>query len=476
MKELKKLISQGESETLEFKKSVADWKTIVRTVAAFSNSRGGKIIIGVSDSGKLSGVKSGRNTVENLTNQILQNTDPKAHPRISAEKISGKNIIVIAVKESSDHLVLAFGRPFKRVGKSTVKMSRDEYENLILEKHKDKLRFGKQICKGAFIKDIDKEKLIWFVREAKKQRGLNISEDALPIDVLMQLKLVQDGKLVNAALLLFGRKPKFIQSEVKCIRFDGNKPVKPYIDFQTIVGNVFDLVDKTESFILSNIKKAIWLVPGQIQREEKHEYPLSAIREAIVNAIVHRDYLSASKVQIRIFNDYIEVWNPGKLPEGWTIEKLKQKHESIPMNPFLFKHFFWVKYVENVGGGTLDMINECKNWGIPEPEFEDTGTAIVVTFRKSIFTPEILLEIGLNERQIKAADFIKQHGKITTKDYCDFLKVARDTANKDLKGLLGKNIIKKKGVGPQTHYISSGVSIGQYRTVSDSKTTGENCD
>ena len=126
--------------------------------------------------------------------------------------------------------------------------------------------------------------------------------------------------------------------------------------------------------------------------------------------------------------------------------------------------------------GTNRIIEECPRHGLPEPEFEDTGTAIVVTFRKSIFTPEILLELGLNERQIKAADFIKRHGKITTKDYCDFLKVARDTANKDLKGLLGKNIIKKKGVGPQTHYISSGVSIGQYRTVSDSKTTGENCD
>jgi len=119
MKELQKLISRGESEKLEFKKSAADMKAIIRTVAAFSNSSGGKIIIGVSDSGKLSGVKIGRDTVENLTNQILQNTDPKVHPRISVEKISGKNVIVIGVRESPDHLTLAFGRPFKRVGKST---------------------------------------------------------------------------------------------------------------------------------------------------------------------------------------------------------------------------------------------------------------------------------------------------------------------------------------------------------------------
>ena len=471
MMDFKKLISQGESEVLEFKKSTGEWKEIIETISAFANTMGGKIIVGVSRAGKLAGIEVGKGTIEHLTNRISQGTDPKVHPGITTEKIGGKSIIIIKVRESSDHLVLAFGRPFKRTGKSTVRMSKNEYERMILEKYKDKLQFDNQTCKGASVRDIDKKKLMWFVGEAKKQRGLNISEDALPKDVLMQLKLMREGALINAALLLFGKEPKFIQSEVKCIRFDGNKPVKPYIDFQTIEGNIFDLVDKTESFIFRNIKKAIWLVPGQIQREEKYEYPPGAIREAIVNAIVHRDYLSASKVQVRIFNDYIEIWNPGKLPNGWTIEKLKQKHESIPPNPFLFKQLFWVKYVEDVGGGTLDMINECKNWGIPQPEFEDTGTAIVVTFRKSIFTSEILRELGLNERQIKAIGFVKQHSKITTKDYCDFLKVARDTANKDLKGLLRKNIIQKRGLGPQTHYTLSDIPIGQYRTVSDSKTT-----
>ncbi|MFH1338488.1 MAG: RNA-binding domain-containing protein [Candidatus Omnitrophota bacterium] len=469
--DLKALISKGESETSEFKTSTGEYKEIIETISAFSNTKGGKIVIGVSKSGKLLGVEVGKDSIERLANQIFQNTDPKVHPRISTEKIKGKSIIIIEVRESSDHLVLAFGRPFKRVGKSTVRMSKDEYERLILEKHKERLYFDSQICKEATLKDIDEEKVRWFLKEAKRQRGLKISEDALLNDVLMRLKLLQDGKLTNAALLLFGKESKFIQSEVKCIRFDGNKPVKPYIDFQTMEGNIFDLVDKTEDFVLRNIKKAIWLIPGQIQREEKHEYPPSAIREAVVNAIVHRDYSSPSKVQIRIFDDYIEIWNPGRLPDGWTVEKLKRKHESIPKNPLLFKQFFWVKYVEDVGGGTLDMINECKNWGIPEPEFEDTATSIVVTFRKSILTPEILTKLGLNERQTGAIGLIKQYGKITTKNYCNLLKIARDTANRDLKGLLGKGIIKKRGSGPQTHYILSNISIGQYRTVSDSKMT-----
>ncbi len=465
---LLKLIGTTESLSTEWKSSLSLINEVIETISAFANTEGGKIIIGVSKSGKLPGVEIGKDTIERMVNKISQNTDPKIHPRITTEEINSKSLIVIKVKESSDHLVLAFGRPYKRVGKSTVRMSKDEYERIILEKHKEELQFDKQICKEASLKDIDKEKVKWFISEAKKQRGLKISDDGLLDDILMYLKLLQKGKLTNAAVLLFGREPKFIQSEVKCIRFDGNKPVKPYIDFQTIGSNIFDLVDKTEDFVLRNIRKSIWLVPGQIQREEKHEYPLSAIREAIVNAIVHRDYSSPSKVQVRIFNDYIEVWNPGKLPEGWTIEKLKQKHESIPKNPLLFKQFFWIRYVEDVGGGTLDMINECKSWGIPEPKFEDTGTSIVVTFSKSIFTHEILTKFGLNERQIKAIDVINQHGKITTKDYCNLLKVTRDTANRDLNGLLKKGIIKRRGSGPQIHYTLSDISIGQYRIVSDS--------
>ena len=153
--DLKKLISKAESEIIEFKKSTGEWKEIIETISAFSNTEGGKIVIGVSKSGKLFGVDIGKDTIEHLTNQISQNTDPKVHPRITLEKIKGRTIIIIEVKESSDHLVLAFGRPFKRVGKSTIRMSKDEYEKLILEKHKDKLRLDNQICKEASLKDID---------------------------------------------------------------------------------------------------------------------------------------------------------------------------------------------------------------------------------------------------------------------------------------------------------------------------------
>ncbi|MFO8108950.1 MAG: ATP-binding protein [Thermoplasmata archaeon] len=111
---------------------------------------------------------------------------------------------------------------------------------------------------------------------------------------------------------------------------------------------------------MRNIRKAAWIEPGKIERQEKWEYPLDAVREAITNAVVHRDYQSTSNVQIRIFDDRIEVWNPGTLPEGWTVDTLKEEHESKPFNPLLARMFFLIKYIEKWGRGTID-IAEKKN-------------------------------------------------------------------------------------------------------------------
>jgi len=231
--DLKKIISQGESETVEFKKSISEGKEIIKTISAFANTKGGRIFVGTSNSGKVLGVEIGKDTIERLTNQITQNTDPKVHPHIIIEKINDKQVIIVKVKESSDHLVLAFGRPYKRVGKSTLLMSKDEYERIILEKHKDKLYFDSQICKEATLADIDKEKIKWFLKSAKAERNLNIDYSTSSIEVLKRLNLLIDNKPTNAAILMFGKNPQrfFIQSEIRCARFKGIKAVKPSTPF-----------------------------------------------------------------------------------------------------------------------------------------------------------------------------------------------------------------------------------------------------
>jgi len=213
------------------------------------------------------------------------------------------------------------------------------------------------------------------------------------------------------------------------------------------------------------MKKEAWLEPGEVERKEKWEYPPDAIREAIVNAIFHRDYETTSNVQIRMFDDRIEIWNPGKLLGELTPESLKGKHESIPRNPLIAKMLFLIKEIEQWGTGTNEMVEMCVEHGLPEPEFQETNASFIVTIRKQIITEEMMDDLGLNERQKAVVEYLKDKEKITTKEYCEMFDVVKSTANRDLNDLLEKNLIKRKGKGPETHYKKTTVRCRRRRVV-----------
>jgi len=176
---------------------------------------------------------------------------------VSAFSNANGGLILVGVSDSGNAIGIDIGR--------------NTLEELAKESGA-KVYWDELVCEDAKVEDIDEEKVKWFLKEARKQRGLNLSDDAPIEEVLMKLKLLRNGKLTNAALLLFSEEQMFLQSEIKCIRFSRNEPIKPYIDFQTIEGTVFDLIDKAEDFVLRNIRKSIWLVSGKVQREEKYEY------------------------------------------------------------------------------------------------------------------------------------------------------------------------------------------------------------
>ncbi len=439
-----KLIGNNESPTIEWKSSLSSVNEIIETICAFANTEGGKILIGISKSGKILGVEIGKDTIEHLTNQISQNTDPKIHPKITVEKTNNKHIIIIEVKESPDHLVLAFGRPFKRVGKSTVRMSKDEYEKLILEKHREKLYFDSQICEGATLKDINKNEIKRFLEKAEFERRLEINPNITVEEALEKLNLIKNGNLTNAAILLFGKNPQnfFLQAETKCARFKGTKPLE-FVDMKVFGGNIINQRDDSLEFVKEHIKLHAEI--KGTERVEKWEYPIEAIREAITNAICHRDYKTSDNVQIRIFDDRIEIWGCGPLPEPLTPEDLKKKHKSILRNPLVGKCFFLIKFIEEWGTGTNRMIEACLKEGLPEPIFEEVSGSLVVTLRK-YYIPEDIEKFKINERQKIAMEFIKQSGMIALRDFKKILpKVAERTLRKDLNDLVKIGIIKPVG-------------------------------
>ena len=214
---------------------------------------------------------------------------------------------------------------------------------------------------------------------------------------------MRDGKLTNAAVLLFGKNPQrfFIQSETRCARFKGLKPLE-FIDMKVFGGNIIDQRENALEFVKEHIRLHAEI--KGTERVERWEYPIEAIREAITNAICHRNYETASNVQIRIFDDRIEVWGCGPLPEPLTPEDLKREHKSILRNPQIGKSFFLIKFIEQWGTGTNRMIEQCLGHGLPEPLFEEVAGDFVVTFRKYNITEEILNE--LNDRQRKAIEYL----------------------------------------------------------------------
>ena len=244
------LLKKGESEKVEFKPSLSQTDKIMESISAFSNTKGGIVIIGVSEKSEVLGVDIGKKTIESLANKIKQSTDPKVYPSIHVEEIDDKDkqVVVIEVEEGKQKPVLAFGRAYKRVGKTNQKLGYEEIRNIALET--SKVYWNERICERADLEDIDEEKVRWFLRRAKYERRLELDLETPVRETLEKIELLREGKLTNAAILLFGKNPQmfFIQSETRCARFKGAKPLE-FIDMKVFGGNIIDQREDAVEFV-----------------------------------------------------------------------------------------------------------------------------------------------------------------------------------------------------------------------------------
>jgi hypothetical protein len=249
--------------------------------------------------------------------------------------------------------------------------------------------FDASPCPKATLEDLDPERTAWFIRTARQTRRFPIAEDALPHELLEHLNLLDDGQLTHAAVLLFGRQPQrfLISSEIKCAHFHGTEVAKPIPSYQVYKGTVFELVDEAVDFVLSKIALSVGTREAGPQAPVRYEIPKEVVAEAIVNAVVHRDYTSNGSVQVMLFADRLEVWNPGALPPSLTLEKLRVAHGSVPGNPLLAEPMYLAGYIERMGTGTRDMIQRCVDAGLPEPEFAVTDGFQVITRRSVAAVP-----------------------------------------------------------------------------------------
>lgn len=263
------------------------------------------------------------------------------------------------------------------------------YESLIryLEE-KELIRttpFDATVHPVARMDDLEMEKIREFVTIARRKRNFPLSEDSSPELILTHLNQITGERIHNSAILLFGKQPQrfFINSEVRCAHFHGTEVTKPIPSYQVYKGDVFQLINQSVDFVLSKVNAAVGTRNISASVEVSYEIPPAAVTEAIVNAVAHRDYTSNASIQVMLFADRLEVWNPGTLPFGLTVEMLRKPHYSIPANPLLAEPMYLNGYIERMGTGTVDIIQLCKNAGLKPPDFIQNEFFKTVVWRLS---------------------------------------------------------------------------------------------
>lgn len=464
LEEFERLIDQREGETLEFKREMPASSDLAKLVTALYNTRGGTIVFGVEDETRqLIGVASPQGVEGGIVNILRARCSLDVMPAIEIFSYQGKAFVVVTCPQGAHKPYLASGetRPYVRIGSSNREAQDEEVRRLYIEGHEG--GFEALPCRGATIADLSPSLMAAYLRQREATSGhrLGLSWEEALRGLGGLTPLGHAWTPTNAGIMLFAEDPQRLvaQAEVACVRFKGTDVVS-YVDRRDLRGPLYQLVDDAEQFIYRHMK-----VGRRIEGfagVEYREYPQAAVREAIVNAVVHRDYgRQRQRIRIFMFDDRIEVYSPGTLPSGVSLEKMRRlEPQSVLRNPIIVGVLrdLGSQYIERLGTGVRRMAAAMETHGLPKPQFEEVGSE----FRVTLMGPgeRFMAETGalpawskgLNERQLEAVLYAGEHGRITNREYRDLFKVSNYTAAMDLKSLAEKQLIEAVGEGRGRFY------------------------
>lgn len=434
-----------ESQNIEYK---SVWKDeYLKWICGFANAQGGTLYIGKDDIGNVVGVKNVKKLLEDLPNKITTIFGIVAAVNLY-ETPEGDYIEIVV--EPHPNPVNYKGEYHFRSGSTKQELKGSALDKFLLQKQ-GKHWDGVSIS-NVSVADLKPETFDFFRNKGIKSKRLDSDVLTDTNEVLLNnLKLTDNGYLKRAAILLFHPDPeKFVSGayiKIGFFRTDSD------LIFQDVInGNLFEQVEKTMDLLLTKYTKALISYEG-LTRVETYEYPKDALREALLNAVAHKDYTGPYPIQISVYPDKIMIWNYGKLPENWTVEDLQYKHSSQPRNPDIATAFFRSGYVESWGRGMDKMRILCQEAKIPTPQFSCKGNDFWTVFRKDIYNKEDLSKLGLNERQIKAVLYVKEKGKITNSEYQGINGIGKSVSIDELRNLVDKQILVRIGeTGRGTYY------------------------
>ena len=433
---------EKEAQDTEFKSNWRDEH--LKVVSAFANSKGGVLFIGLDDKGQSVGLKNVKKLLEDIPNKIRNRLG--IIPFVELEKKNEHEIIKVTIHPSSVP-ISHNGKFYLRTGSIVQELQGKDLADFLIRK--TGIEWDNSIEDKGELNNLNNATIEDFKRFAV-DRIPSIVRETDFITILQKLNLIENHSLKRAAILLFGNEPQRFYSHafVKIGRFLTDT------DIQTtdiVKGNLFQQLENSLEILRTKYLKSNIRYEG-IHRRDVLEYPYEALREAIINALIHREYWGTSHIQIRVYSDRLVIMNEGSLPPEVPVEKLKTNHLSKPRNKLLAEVFYYAGFIEAWGRGTIMIVDKCLEQGLPEPDFIEEHGVMSVVFFKDVYQKDYLESLGLNERQKKAVLFVKERGKITNMECQKLSSISERTALRDLERLTNLKIFSKIGEKKGTYY------------------------
>lgn len=431
------MIQQGESPTVEFK-TTFDRETI-ETLVAFANTLGGTVLVGVADDGAVRGVTVGKETLNDWLGQVKSATSPSIIPDILPFDLAGKTVVILRVHEYPVKPINTKGKYFRRVSSSNHQLGLSEISNLYMQSLQHSWDSYPAAQENLDALSIDKiDTFIATVNECGR-----FTLDNSPLSALEKLKLIKDNRPTWAAMLLFAEKP--LRHHIHIGRF---KTPTMIIDDRQITDTLFEAVEQAMLFIVSHVSVSFHF-DGGLQRKERFAYPLPALREALLNAVVHRDYANASDIQVKIHDDRLTIFSPGNLYGGLTLAELATDHyQSQTRNKLLAEAFYLTKNIEKYGSGLIRIRKELEVYPDVSFTLEETSGGVLATFAQATQGHEKVsggVNGGVSGGVNDVLQFVRENPGVNSAAIKERLNIPQRTIERWLKQLRAANRIFFKG-------------------------------
>ena len=410
IEEIQELIAKDEHRCLELKKTTGELQDGMHTACAFLNTDGGWLIFGIAPTSlKILGQQVTDNTLRELA-QALSGFNPVANVKpeyIDVPGRPGDQLIAIHFDGwSLGQMPFTYhGCPYYKVESTTKVMPQEEYEERLRAAKPDKFAWERQEADGITLADLDETRIKGAVRLGVERGRMPATAESESIEsILEKWGLLRDGKVLNGAVALFGKKLSgFTQMSLRMARFrDTNK--NEFLDSGRATGNYFDMLDAGMAFLFKHLSLSGKVVG--FQKEEQLEIPAEALREALTNALCHRQFEKYNLTPgIAVYDDRVEIENPGRFPLGITPENIKSSHASFPYNPLMAEVLFKASFLESWGSGVGRMIDACRSHGVPEPEYEVMQGFVKIVFRKNA--------VAKNSHQVVTKQLLSSYQVVT---------------------------------------------------------------